>query len=474
MLVRKSKVKLRRKLGKKIDIAQEIKYFNLRRGGVVKMIDLTTVRYRLYRWVIDSCFSNVEKINVFGNFIINWQKSKVNSQRSMAGIYIHIPFCRQACHYCNFYFSTAKMHRVEFTDALLGEIILQKKFLWDKDEVIGSIGDVVENGAYPRIDSIYFGGGTPSLLPVEELKRVLDRLAEYVVFDQNSEITLEANPDDLTREKLMALRLTPVNRLSIGIQSFHSGDLQYMNRVHSPGQAIEAIENAKASGFANLTVDLIYGTPTLSDEQWRENLERVVGMGIPHISAYALTVEKKTALDLMIRRGTASPVNDDQAARQFEIMVDILEGHGYEHYEISNFGKPGFHSRHNLSYWSGKPYLGLGPSAHSYRDGQRWWNVANMKEYLSAVRQGRVPCETEVLSKQQQYDEYVMTSLRTMWGCDLNVVEQLWGKERVALMLEECSAYLGKGWLVIENGKLQLSRAGKLFADRIASDLFWV
>ncbi len=413
----------------------------------------------------------------------------------MPGIYIHIPFCKQACHYCNFYFSTAKKHRAGFTDVLLREIELQKDFLWDGDvfweaadrifpasAVSGMTGGEAEQQVKDRdrhqrsrrVDSIYFGGGTPSLLPVVEISQVFEKLSEYVVFDHDTEITLEANPDDLDREKLSALQDTPINRLSIGIQSFHEADLRFMNRVHSPGQAIDAINNAQASGFGNLTVDLIYGTPTLSDEMWRDNLERVVGMGIPHVSAYALTVEKKTALDVMIRRGTVSPVDDEQTARQFELMVEFLEAQGYDHYEISNFGKPGFHSRHNLSYWSGEPYLGLGPSAHSYKDGQRWWNVANMMGYLTAIQQGDMPCETEVLTPQQQYDEYVMTSLRTMWGCDLDVVEQRWGKERVAMMLEEGRGYLEKGWLLLENGKLQLSRAGKLFADRVASDMFWV
>ena len=409
----------------------------------------------------------------------------------MAGVYIHIPFCRQACHYCNFYFTTAKRHRSAFTDALLQEIALQRDFLWDgaaeadgqglpEAKILGMADDgslrpdVIGKEVYRWVDSIYIGGGTPSLLPVEERGRVFDGLADHYLFDGSTEITLEANPDDLTADKLMALRQTPVNRLSIGIQSFHEADLRYMNRVHSPVQAVAAIEHALRVGFENLTVDLIYGTPTLDDAGWRENLERVVAMGIPHVSVYGLTVEKKTALDVMIRRGTVAPVDDDQAARQFEIMAEVLSGHGYDHYEVSNFGKPGYHSRHNLSYWSGAPYLGLGPSAHSYRNGQRWWNVANMSAYMAAVRQGMVPSETEVLTPQQQFDEYVMTSLRTMWGCDLAVVEQRWGAERVALMLEEGRGYLEKGWLVEEDGKLKLTRPGMLFADRVASDLFWV
>ena len=378
-----------------------------------------------------------------------------------------------------------------FTDALLQEIDLQKDFLWDGvaevgDHVFPAVmvpgladdgslrPDVIGKEVYRRVDSIYFGGGTPSLLPEEELGRVFDGLAGHYLFDGSTEVTLEANPDDLTPDKLVALRQTPVNRLSIGIQSFHEADLRYMNRVHSPVQAVAAIEHALLMGFENLTVDLIYGTPTLDDAGWRENLEQVVAMGIPHVSVYALTVEKKTALDVMIRRGTAAPVDDDQAARQFEIMAEVLLGHGYDHYEVSNFGKPGYHSRHNLSYWSGAPYLGLGPSAHSYRNGQRWWNVANMSAYMAAVRQGRVPSETEVLTEQQQFDEYVMTSLRTMWGCDLDVVAQRWGQERVARMLIEARSYLEQGWLEQAEGKLKLTRTGMLFADRVASDLFWV
>ncbi len=351
-----------------------------------------------------------------------------------------------------------------FTDALLKEIDLQKGFF----------GDGAVASSRQRLDSIYFGGGTPSLLPVGELERVFSKLSEDFVFDEQTEITLEANPDDLTREKLTELRHTPLNRLSIGIQSFHEADLCYMNRVHSPAQALQSIEGSLSAGFETLTVDLIYGTPTLSDAHWQSNLERVIALGVPHISAYALTVEKKTALDVMIRRGRATAVDEDQTARQFDIMTSVLEGYGYEHYEISNFGKPGHHSRHNLSYWSGKPYLGLGPSAHSFRKGQRWWNASNMGVYMTSVGQGKVPSETEVLTLQQQFDEYVMTSLRTMWGCDLGLVAETWGSERVSIMLEEAQSYLDRGWLTCDGHKLKLNSKGKLFADRVASDLFWI
>lgn len=382
----------------------------------------------------------------------------------MAGIYIHFPFCRQACHYCNFHFSVSLRNKDAFLHALISEIELQRGFFRHAEE----------NGFLSPVDTIYFGGGTPSILRPGELIRIFEKLSKYFAFDELSEVTLEANPDDLSLEYLLALKQTPVNRLSIGIQSFHYPDLEYMNRLHSPAQAIQAINNAHKAGFENITADLIYGIPGLSDHLWKENLLRLISMGLPHISAYALTVEPRTALALFIRQGKARAVDEEQTARQFEFLQDFTARYGYQHYEISNFAQPGFMSRHNLSYWDGTPYLGLGPSAHSFREAQRWWNAANTSIYVRELEQGRIPFETEILGEAEQYDEYVMTSLRTMWGCSLAEIEKRWGRERQEYLLSAAAPFLKNSWLTEADGYLLLTRQGKLFADRIASELFWI
>jgi oxygen-independent coproporphyrinogen III oxidase len=382
----------------------------------------------------------------------------------MAGIYIHIPFCRQACHYCNFHFSVSQRHKEGFLACLLKEIELRRDFFGKPEKPSEKF----------KLDSIYLGGGTPSILSIRELNSIFERLAAYFDFDQYAEITLEANPDDLTYEKLEALRKTPINRLSIGIQSFYAADLKYMNRVHNPGQAVQAIEDALKLGFENMTIDLIYGTPAMNDSQWMENLQRTIDFGIQHISAYALTVEPKTALDVFIRRGQARPVEEEQSARQFEIMVEVLARNGYQHYEISNFALPGKFSRHNLSYWTGKHYLGLGPSAHSFRGSERSWNPPNTTKYIQSIEKGLLPLEKEQLTPAQQYDEYLMTSLRTMWGCDLNKVKERWGEKKREELEKQTVRYVEQGLMFEADHHLILTEKGKLVADRIASDLFWV
>jgi len=382
----------------------------------------------------------------------------------MAGIYIHIPFCRQACHYCNFHFSVSQRHKEGFLACLLKEIELRHDFFVKPEKP----------GEKFKLDSLYLGGGTPSILSISELNSIFERLAAYFDFDQYAEITLEANPDDLTIEKLKALRQTPINRLSIGIQSFHAADLKYMNRVHTPGQAVQAIEDALKQGFENMTIDLIYGTPTMNDAHWKENLQRTIDFGIQHISAYALTVEPKTALDLFIRRGQAKPVEEEQSARQFEIMVEVLARHGYQHYEISNFALPEKFSRHNLSYWTGKHYLGLGPSAHSFRGSERSWNPPNTTKYIQSIQKGSLPLESEQLTLAQQYDEYLMTSLRTMWGCNLDKVKERWGEKKREDLEKQIRRYVEQGLMFEADHHLILTEKGRLFADRIASDLFWV
>ena len=378
----------------------------------------------------------------------------------MPGIYIHIPFCRQACHYCNFHFSVSQKRRPEFVQALKKEIALQKDFLkTDNKKII--------------LDTLYLGGGTPSLLEISELDEIFSELFTFYELAPDAEVTLEANPDDLSAKKLTALHNTPVNRLSIGIQSFYETDLKYMNRSHTSKQAERVLHDAKKAGFKNITADLIYGTPGMSDMQWKENIMKLITHDIPHISAYSLTVEKKTALEVFIRKGKAAPIDEEQSARQFEILCEVTSQYGFEHYEISNFGKPGFFSRHNLSYWSEVPYLGLGPSAHSYRDGMRRWNVANTCAYIDNLQNGQLPpFEQEKLNKDQQYNEYVMTALRTMWGVDKELVKNRFGNDYYTKMMNAVRKHLTSGKMEETSTHLLISSEGKFLADGIAADLF--
>ncbi len=378
----------------------------------------------------------------------------------MPGIYIHIPFCRQACHYCNFHFSVSQKRRPEFVKALIREIKMQKDFLYP------------DSGNRFPLDTLYLGGGTPSLLDTAELDVIFNVIHKYYSFAPNAEITLEANPDDLIPGKLETLRKLSVNRLSIGIQSFYEDDLQFMNRSHNSRQAIDVLNYAQEAGFVNITADLIYGTPGMTDKQWEQNIMQLVKMGIPHISAYSLTVEKKTALDVFIRKGKVAPVDEEQAARQFDLLCALTAQHGYEHYEISNFGKKGYFSKHNLGYWSGEPYLGMGPSAHSFKPGMRQWNVAHTGKYIDSLKLGKIPAQQEILTEEQQYNEYVMTALRTMWGIDEKHVKNKFGARYHESMMRSAQKYLKNGKLVHSSGRLKVTPSGKFFADGIASDLF--
>jgi oxygen-independent coproporphyrinogen-3 oxidase len=329
-----------------------------------------------------------------------------------------------------------------------------------------------------KLSSIYFGGGTPSLLNEVELEVIFEKIYSLFQVESNAEITLEANPDDLTLEKLQSLKQTPVNRLSIGIQSFAEADLQFMNRAHDAAEARLCIENALNAGFENLTVDLIYGSPTTSDAQWIENIQTVTNYNIPHISCYALTVEEKTALHHFVKTGKAPAIDEEQAARQFEILMQILKSNGYEHYEISNFAKPGWYARHNSNYWSGEHYLGIGPSAHSYDGVSRQWNVANNTAYIGKLGNWAIflPSlnglfEKEVLTPAQLYNEYVMTALRTMWGAQLFKIQDF-GVEFESHFLKTVKPFVAKNWVIRRNDVFTLSDQGKLLADFIASELF--
>ncbi|WP_111594620.1 radical SAM family heme chaperone HemW [Chitinophaga dinghuensis] len=373
----------------------------------------------------------------------------------MSGIYIHIPFCKQACYYCNFHFSTSMSQKEAMVKSILQEIELQQHYLGND-----------------TIHTVYFGGGTPSLLSREELQSILDKLRQYFSIAPDAEITLEANPDDLDAAKLQELKSLGINRLSIGVQSFHEADLQWMNRAHNSTQAKECIIQAKAAGFNNITIDLIYGGPGLSDEGWKQNVQEAISLGIPHLSCYALTVEPGTALDSFIRKKKMEAVDPERAARHFEMLMTWMEEAGYEHYEISNFALPGWHSQHNSSYWKGLSYLGLGPSAHSFNGHSRQWNVANNALYIKSIGAGKIPFELETLSVEMQFNEYIMTSLRTKAGCDLGWVEERFGVDLAKQLTMQSQRYLAKGWMVQQGTHIRLTQAGRLFADGIAADLF--
>lgn len=372
----------------------------------------------------------------------------------MAGIYLHIPFCKHACHYCNFHFSTTLRLKNDFVTALLKEVALQQPYL---------AGETVE--------TIYFGGGTPSLLTIHELQQILAALASHFTIAPGAEVTLEANPDDINEAALLNWKAAGVNRLSIGVQSFFEEDLQWMNRAHTASQAIDNLQLARQH-FDNITIDLIYGTPTLSDERWKENVQRAIDLGIPHLSCYALTVEPKTALDKMIRQRKLSDVQPEDQARQFLLLMDWSAAAGYEHYEISNFALPGHRSRHNSAYWQGKNYLGLGPSAHSFNGKGRQWNIANNALYIQSLAKDTVPFEEEVLTPAQRVNEYIMTSLRTMEGLDLQWLQQIGGDKIVRSIRKDSQSYIDKRLLIEREGRLVLTQEGKLFADGIAGDLF--
>lgn len=373
----------------------------------------------------------------------------------MAGIYIHIPYCRKACHYCNFHFSTSLQTKNEFVEALLKEIEIRKDFLEGQP-----------------INTVYFGGGTPSLLSSGELERILQKVNNLFGIEATAEITLEANPDDIESTRVMDWHALGINRLSIGIQSFFKEDLLWMNRAHDEVQALRCIEIAQSKGISNLTIDLIYGTPTLTDEKWSQNIHRAVSLGIPHLSCYALTVEPKTALDARIRKHQIQDIDPGKQANQFLQLMETMNQHGFEHYEISNFAKPGFRSRHNSAYWNGAHYLGLGPSAHSFNGTSRQWNISNNSLYIKSILEGKLNEEKEILTPVQQANEYIMTSLRTMEGLDLNYLKNQFGEELSNNVIKTAEQFIRTSKLIRSNNRLVLTNEGKLFADGIASELF--
>lgn len=380
----------------------------------------------------------------------------------MSGIYIHIPFCRQACHYCDFHFFTSLKNKKPFLKALVKEIKLRRDYFGR------------DHSQTEKIQTIYFGGGTPSLLTKDEILVIIDELHKYHEIEPAAEITLEANPDDLSVEKINELKQTPVNRLSIGIQSFFDEDLKFMNRTHNAEEAIRSVKASQDEGFENITIDLIYGTPTLSNENWEQNLSRTFSLNVPHVSCYGLIVEPKTALHSFIKKGEIAPLDEQKTAEQFEIVMNRMKAENFIHYEICNFCKEGFYSQHNSSYWSQKKYLGLGPSAHSYNGISRQWNVANNNAYIRSFDNDHSFFESEKLSKTMRYNEYVLTSLRTMWGCDRETIKTNFGEDYLNYFLNEVEKYINSGMINKTENKLTLSDKGKLYADKITTNLFLI
>lgn len=372
----------------------------------------------------------------------------------MAGIYIHIPFCKKACHYCDFHFSTTLNNMDEMVQAICNELILKKNRFND------SIG------------SIYFGGGTPSLLSEAAFGKIFNTIFKNYTVDSNSEITIEANPDDLDNQRITMFRQFPVNRFSIGVQSFFEEDLIWMNRAHNASEAESSIKRAQDKGFENLTIDLIYGYPLLSDKKWSSNLNKAIELNIPHLSAYAMTVEAKTAMAHAIRLGKQPNIDDEQSAQQFLYMVNTLQKANFEQYEISNFAKNGKYAVHNTNYWKGIPFLGIGPSAHGYDGKSRQYNISNNPIYIKNLLQNKLAETVEILSLADQFNEYIMTQLRTMWGLDLLYIEQKFGLSAKKQFINNVHKHLENNNIVQENNNFYLSANGKLYADRVASDLF--
>ncbi|MFD0990176.1 radical SAM family heme chaperone HemW [Mariniflexile jejuense] len=387
----------------------------------------------------------------------------------MAGIYIHIPFCKQACHYCDFHFSTSLKKKDELVNALVTELKLRK--------------DEFKN---QNVETIYFGGGTPSLLTIDELVLIINTIYKNYQVVENPEITLEANPDDLIQSQMSPRAQSRglagnsifedylkigINRLSIGIQSFFETDLKLMNRAHNAEEAKACLQEA-TKYFNNISIDLIYGIPDLTNKNWLKNIETVLSFNIPHISSYALTIEPKTALDSFIKKGIIKNVDDDLAQEQFHILIEKLEASGYIHYELSNFGKPDYFSRNNSAYWQGKPYLGVGPSAHSFDGLKRGWNVRNNSKYIKSLEQNVLPIEIEILSTTDKYNEYIMTGLRTVWGVSLRKVEHDFGILYKKYLLEQSQKHINEHLLYIDDDTLLVTKKGKFLSDGIASDLF--
>jgi oxygen-independent coproporphyrinogen-3 oxidase len=379
-----------------------------------------------------------------------------------AGIYIHIPFCKQACHYCDFHFSTSLKKKDEMVQALAKEIELRSKST-SNSQLPTPHNEVIE--------TIYFGGGTPSILEISDLKFLIEAVYSNYQVVEKPEITVEANPDDLNYDTIRQLANSPVNRLSIGIQSFFEDDLKLMNRAHNMEEAKKCLEIA-TQYFNNISIDLIYGIPNMSNEKWLQNIETALSFNVPHISSYALTVEPKTALHSFIQKGIIPQPDDEVAAAHFQILVDKLSENDFIHYELSNFGKENYFSKNNSSYWLGKKYIGIGPSAHSYDGKNRGWNVSNNALYIKSIQENKLPIEIETLTKTDRYNEYIMTGLRTIWGVSLDRIEEEFGKTYLDYLNQQAAKFIEDHLLFVDENILRTTKNGKFLCDGIASDLF--
>jgi len=373
----------------------------------------------------------------------------------MAGIYIHIPFCKRKCHYCNFYSLANQKNKAEFHQALLKEIALQKDYLQAE-----------------KIETIYFGGGTPSLLSVKEIDEILNQIYKYFKVDPQAEIDLEANPDDINSEVLSDYRKLGINRLSIGTQSFDNEILKKLNRIHTAQQAIDAVHLAQSQGFENISIDLIYGIPGLSNKLWEESIAQAISMQVPHLSAYHLTVEPNTALDVLIKKNKYPKPIDEEGVNHALILMEEMQKQSFEHYEISNFARPGQYSIHNTNYWRQKSDLGLGPSAHSFDLKSRQWNIASTSKYIEALNIGKLDYEREEINPTDQYNEFVMLALRTQWGVNEKELESKFGSQKLMHFQKQIQKYILQEKVIYQDSVYSLSNQGKLFADGVAGDLF--
>lgn len=375
----------------------------------------------------------------------------------MAGLYLHIPFCRKACYYCNFHFSTSLAYKDRMLKSILREIELRKDFF--------------DNNI---LDSIYFGGGTPSVLTVREIKQIIDLIKIHYRLKPDCEITFEVNPDDIIPTYLDGLLEQGVNRLSVGIQSFFQKDLEYMNRSHTADQSRLALEYIKKAGFRDFSLDLIYGGHTTSNEMWEQNVESALHFAPNHLSAYCMTIEPKTVFGSWNKKGKLEDINEEKANQQFEYLTRKLKEAGYIHYEISNFALPDHLALHNSNYWKGKPYLGIGPSAHSYLNEVRTWNIANNATYMDMLELEKLPLTEEKLSLSDRYNEHIMTRLRTIWGVDLNELKSSFGEIIYTETLSKTKDKEVKDFITIDNGVITLTQEGKIFADAVAAHFFMI
>ncbi len=383
----------------------------------------------------------------------------------MGSLYIHIPYCKQVCYYCDFHFRVAMKDKAVMLESIKKEIALRKDYLSQPED---------EEGKIP-IETLYFGGGTPSVLSISELTDLWRTIEIYYSLVPDAEITIEANPDDLTDGYLSELYMLGFNRLSIGIQSFFDDDLRWMNRRHNARETIQSVKSAQGHGFDNINADLIYGLPSMTLERWKNNLKQMLALDIPHVSAYHLTIEPKTVFGRQRMKGNSFSISEENSIRQFEVLLDIMTDAGYEQYEISNFAKPGFCSRHNSGYWQNKPYVGIGPSAHSYDGDSRQWNLCNNSQYIKTLHEkDGVWFDRELLSPAEKYNDYVLTSLRAIWGVNIGYIRDIFGESIQRAFSRQVHSYVQNGFVEQRGNIFVLTWKGKMIADRIASDLFLI